>query len=418
VPENPYDQVAYHTYPRRQTHPDRLAAVATLFGITPAPVAQCSVLEIGCGDGGNLIPLAYSLPKSRFTGIDLAARPLAVAREIADALALTNIHLQARDLCSLGHADGEFDYIFAHGIYSWVPGHVRDRLLAICRERLTPHGVAFISYNSYPGQYERQMLREILLRRGDSIASAREFLRTLSHPEAAALAESPEDILFHDILAPVNQPVWFCDFVAHARRHGLRYLGEADPHDMFDPAGRLQDEEGEQHLDFQKLRRFRQTLLCREQARPDRRAGPEQMDAFLFSENPHGRRIPGNDPAVEGVAQALHDVYPLPVEFAELIPYAGSVASLREILFGMLVAGCADIHVYDFPCEESVTERPRASALARYQARTGSRVTNLCHLPVELDEKSRKMLLALDGTRRKKPDAPLHWLAQMALLVG
>ena len=40
----------------------------------------------------------------------------------------------------------------------------------------------------------------------------------------------------------------------------------------------------------------------------------------------------------------------------------------REILFALLAAGCVNLHVHDFPCEETVTDRPRASRLARYQA--------------------------------------------------
>src|SRR6185437_10593564 len=127
-------------------------------------------------------------------------------------------------------------------------------------------------------------------------------------------------------------------------------------------------EPGEQALDFRKLRRFRQTLLCRDDAHLSRSIRPEQMDRFLFSRNPHGRRIPGSSAAVEAVAHALDDVYPLPVEFAELVPYAGGRQPLREILLAMLAAGCANLHVHDFPCEDSVTARPCASRFARYQA--------------------------------------------------
>ena len=96
MPENPYDEVAYRTYPRRQTHPDRLASVATLFGMTPAPVTSCRLLEIGCGDGGNLLPLSYTLPASRFLGIDLAEQPIAMAHRTVRDLGLANIDLQVQ----------------------------------------------------------------------------------------------------------------------------------------------------------------------------------------------------------------------------------------------------------------------------------------------------------------------------------
>jgi PKMT, C-terminal winged helix domain/Predicted methyltransferase regulatory domain len=271
------------------------------------------------------------------------------------------------------------------------------------------------------------------------VASAREFLRTLPHGEAAALADSPDDILFHDILAPCFHPVWFHEFAAHARDHGLRYLGEADPHDMFDESGRLVGEAGEQELDFRRLRRFRQTLLCRAEAPLKRAIARKQMDGFLFTKSPHGRRIAGDDRAVEAVAQALEDVHPLPVMFEELIPYAGSRKALREILVALVAGGCADLHVHDFPCEESVTELPCGSRLARYQAATNLLVTNLCHVPVQLDEVARQLLLLLDGTRsqatlaRRLAALPgagsakaiqaalprsLEWMARMALLEG
>jgi methyltransferase-like protein/trans-aconitate methyltransferase len=452
VADNLYDQVTYRTFPRRQTHPDRLAAIARLFGMTPAPVAACRVLEIGCGNGANLIPLAYHLPESRFTGIDLAAGPVAAGCAMAGELLLHNIDLRVADLRDLGPAEGEFDYIFAHGLYSWIPADVRDRLLAVCRERLAPEGVAFVSYNVYPGRYPRQMIREILLYHtralldpAERIAEARRLLEQLDYPEARSLMEQGDDTLFHDDLAPVNDPVWFREFAAHAQRHGLQYLGEADSHKTFDRAMAQAEGEGtdlierEQYVDFLKLRRFRQTLLCREEIGLDRAIGPSRMDEFLFSENKSVQRVAGSDAAVEAVAQALHDTSPLPARFEELIPYAGNTELLREILFALLSAGCVNLHVHDFPCQETVTERPRTSRLARYQAAGGSNVTNACHIPVELDPIAQHLVRLLDGTRthdeiahelaameyapsleevRRYLPNSLDWLARMALLEG
>jgi SAM-dependent methyltransferase len=421
-----YDRVPYRTFPRRQLHPDRLAAVAALFGMNPAPVTRCRVLEIGCGNGGNLLPLAYHLPGSRFVGIDLARIAIRAARVAARDLALNNVELRAADLRMLGRADGRFDYILAHGLYSWIPPEVRDCLLAVCRACLAPQGVALVSYNTFPGRYPRHARRGMMLYATRAIAdpkrrlrAARRFLKEQGAPEA----DLPDDVLFHDDLAPINDPVWFHEFAAHAARHRLQYLGDADLHEMFDAKGRLQTLEGEQLLDFRKNRAFRQTLLCREEVPLRRKIGAASMDRFLFSENPHGQHLRG----AESVAQALHDAAPLPVAFEELLPYTGGKAALREILWVFLRAGCVDLHVHDFPCQETVTSRPRASRLARYQAARGNLAINACHIPVSLDQATRRLLALLDGTRtrdelaratRSEPDGRLAWMAQMGLLEG
>jgi methyltransferase-like protein len=204
--------------------------------------------------------------------------------------------------------------------------------------------------------------------------------------------------------------------------------------------------EREQYVDFLKLRPFRQTLVCRAEIALDRAIGAARMDEFLFSENRRARRIRDgkrepifDEQAVEAVAQALHDTAPLPARFEELIPYAGNAQLLREILSGLLTAGCVNLHVHDFACQETVTERPRASRLARYQVAGGGNVTNACHIPVELDPTARHLVRLLDGTRTLQQIArklagiagapslkevrrclpnTLDWLARMALLEG
>jgi cyclopropane fatty-acyl-phospholipid synthase-like methyltransferase len=117
---NAYDEVSYPGFPFSQTHPDRLATIATLFGMKPAPIENCRVLELGCGDGGNLLPMAIGLPGSEFAGIDLAALPIARGRTMAAALGLKNVSLRQEDILQFSVCRGQYDYIIAHGIYSWV----------------------------------------------------------------------------------------------------------------------------------------------------------------------------------------------------------------------------------------------------------------------------------------------------------
>ena len=126
-----YDDVLYPSAPYPQTHPDRLATLATLFGMQPAPVERCRVLELGCNDGSNLIAMAYSLPQSQFVGIDLAERPIAKGQATIEALEIKNLTLHRLDLRHTPADLGRFDFIIAHGLYSWVLSNVASKATGI-----------------------------------------------------------------------------------------------------------------------------------------------------------------------------------------------------------------------------------------------------------------------------------------------
>lgn len=292
-PPNAYDEVTYPSTALAQTHPEHLATIATLLGLAPAPIGRCRVLELGCGDGANLIPMALALPQSEFIGIDIAAKPIAEGQEAVRALGLKNLRLDRVNLLDLPAAWGTFDYLIAHGLYAWVPRLVQDKLLAVCHDHLAPQGVAYVSYNTYPGSHLRDMLREMMRYRlreprppREMIRDAKALVRFLATPrakidpwqvflkaEAEQLLQHADGHLYHDELADINGPVYFHQFAAHAAEHQLQYLAEADYYEMQDfiyppeiiaeldrlASSRL---EREQYLDFLKCRRFRQTLLC------------------------------------------------------------------------------------------------------------------------------------------------------------
>lgn len=375
---DPYDRVPYTGLPLAQTHPDRLAAIARLFGMAAAPPEECRVFELGCGDGGNLIPMALGLPGSQFTGIDLAARAIEQGRSGAEALGLKNITLLPLDLMEAGAKLGEFDYIIAHGLYSWVAENVRERLLDICRANLAPGGVAYISYNTYPGFHRREMFREMMLKHVNGVDDPRarvrqaielikwlsqqrqgsELTRALLDEELHHLTESEWWYVYHDDLEPSNHAEYFHEFMARARRHGLEYLGEADFLEMQGHIYAASTVETlqrfaqgdvvrkEQYLDFIKGRRFRQTLLCRAEVALDRSPRAGELTAMYFAaqanpvsaapdlrpgvweefRGPRGAALRTDDQQVKTALARLHGAWPQSLHFGDLLAAAGGEA--------------------------------------------------------------------------------------------
>ncbi len=309
---DPYGEVPYPGLAFPQTHPDRLATLAVLFGLDSPPPAHCRVLEIGCGDGGNLIPMAFGLPESEFLGIDLAEGAIASGRELITALSLNNINLRAQDILEIAPDVGRFDYIICHGVYSWVPEAVREKILQICASNLAPKGVAFVSYNAYPGGYLRDMLREMMLYRVEGIPEperkiqeSRSLVRFLAETASASDAyglflreelkqglERNDALLYHDDLAPVSSRFYFHQFNALAARHGLDYLVDAELNDhrfrpqlaeLLRPLAGNDLVRGEQYFDFVTCRTFRQTLLCHKESAGELSLRPERLTAFRFT---------------------------------------------------------------------------------------------------------------------------------------
>ena len=163
MPQSTYNQIPYETVARIAMHPDRMAAVARLFGMHPAPVDGCRYLEIGCGNGSHIVSLAHHLPQSRFVGVDLAEVPIAAGEKMRAALDIGNLTLRTADLRDIGQ---EWGSSITSRCTASTPGSrpkFAKARLRVCKERLAPAGVAFISYNALPGAYVRQLLRNLIL---------------------------------------------------------------------------------------------------------------------------------------------------------------------------------------------------------------------------------------------------------------
>ena len=334
-PPESYDDVRYPSVVHPQTHPERLAAIATLFGMDPAPPARCRVLELGCGDGANVIAMGFAYPGCKCVGIDTSAAAIADGQKVVDDLGLGNVTLERRDVMDVSAGLGQFDYIIAHGLYSWVPPNVREKVLTIAKENLAPGGVAYVSYNVYPAGHLRLMLRGMMRYHAarfanprEQLAQARGLLKFVADaaPRPGATPPSgqkgptrhelygqfirmelerqstmPEGFLIHDELATYNEPVYFHEFAALAAGQRLQYLAEADfwetqppvpgaPSSMPPDVVRMLDQipggdivAREQYADFVKCRQFRQTLLCHADVRLQRPANAKRVSTLYAS---------------------------------------------------------------------------------------------------------------------------------------
>lgn len=296
TPDEAYHSFQYENYPFAATHPDWLYTIGRLHGLDPVPVERCRVLELGSGRGGNLVPLAAQFPDAQFIGVDLAESQVADGRRVASDLGLTNIRFEAMNIADLPADWGEFDYVICHGVYSWVPQQVRSRILEIAGTQLSAHGLAFISYNTYPGWHARGMLRSLMKRvvpsgpPAEMADAARKFLqmyltrtpedsplRPWVQSELSLLIGLSDRYIYFEHLVEENTAFYFADFVADAQGHGLAYVSDADPTTSVVEQIGVGHEEvlevygkdpiaAEQMVDYLTTRYFRRSVLCRSDA--------------------------------------------------------------------------------------------------------------------------------------------------------
>ena len=84
-----YDDFPYESRAAYHAHADRLCSVGKLFGMATPDITSCRVLELGCAEGGNLLPMAVNLPGSTFVGVDLSTRQVEAGREVVNELGLS-----------------------------------------------------------------------------------------------------------------------------------------------------------------------------------------------------------------------------------------------------------------------------------------------------------------------------------------
>jgi methyltransferase-like protein/trans-aconitate methyltransferase len=441
-----YDQVPYAFYCFPESHPRRLQAVAHLFALeTPAP-AECRVLELGCAVGGNIVPMAYSLPDAKLIGIDLVASQIETAKEFARGSGVTNLELRAASIADITSEWGKFDYIVAHGVFSYVPPDVAEKLLQICVGQLTANGVAYISFNTYPGWHARMWAREAMQFRADEFAdplakarAGRDFIlalaqapftSTLLQGEAQYLQGKDESYILHEYLERTNQPFYFRDFAARIAGHGLQYLGDAFQNGMvaaenwapfrsWMEANRDDLIRQEQYVDFVRNREFRRALICRSDLSIDRtqmlaRAETMQAASYLrqsveangmtrFAHSRGGDLVTGAGPLHDALV-TISGRFPRTISVKEVLDAAGQqrAAVLRELL-NCWMNGMLELYVDPPPVlAQAPSDRPRVSLVARYLAAQNQAPINQRHGSIPIDATQRRFIQLLDGTRTRE----------------
>jgi methyltransferase-like protein len=359
---------------------------------------------------------------------------------------------------------GSFNYVIAHGVYSWIPPRARVGLLAGVRRHMAAEGVAYVSYNAYPGSYLRDMARDVLdyhVRAIDDpqarLEAAQSLMATIvaieqPSPYAQVLREHmermlayPDALLVHDDLAEISTPFYFHEFIQHATHHRLEFLSEANLfesqlRDVPESAERLMEElpddvvVREQYLDFFKNRMFRQTLLCHSGAPVSRELDEHQVQRFFVCSQARGREheqgddegaetfvtpdgfsLTTSEPLVRAAMRALAQAWPAALDFPTLLDAATAAAGdgaprelvaarLRTVLLQAYLARIVILQTAPPPLRAQPDERPRASPLARAQVAANlSLVSSLLHANASLEAELEPGLLALlDGTHDRK----------------
>lgn len=425
---NYYDTVPYDSHPFPQSAVEHLEALAFLFGLAASAPAQARVLELGSAAGGNLIPFAARHPEARALGVDLSSVQIRQGQAAVDRARLANIELRTLDIASIDASFGQFDYIICHGVYSWVPAPVQEAILRVCSQNLAPNGVAYVSYNVYPGWKAREIVRDAMILRGaprdepdEKLSYARgmlEFLEQSARPDSVLKKTLEENMpivrnsnasyLLHEFLEPHNAPCYFKEFAARAGAQGLSYLADAEPSTMFvqnygekvrDPL--LRECGGsqilmEQYLDFLVNRTFRQTLLVKQERATDirYRLDAERIRALEFagvfsaedggvltldaSEQPcnamRNLKVTLRLPIHKAVAQVLDERYPATISADALIaavsartgePRAAVEPLVMAMLEELLILGAVRIRRTPPRASAEVSAFPRAPAAIR-----------------------------------------------------
>ena len=301
-----YKELGYKSYPFPFTTPAYLEAYGTLVGLKPPTAKTARVLELGATYGGNIISQAVHNPEATFVGIELSQDQVEKGNKIISDAKLDNVSLLQGDILNFDESLGNFDYIIAHGFYSWISDEMKDKLLDIISHHLADNGIAYVSYNTYPGWHTMEEVRQLMLfaNRGHDESTHKEKVlrgKTVGSLVGAqilnydnlkernskflgalrSVMQKDDYYVGHDHLEPHNDPCYLYQFNDHLKANNLAYVGDADLTlsmvrtydesiaDKLEQLAPNSQADQEQYLDFMLDTTFRKSIICKASAAKD-----------------------------------------------------------------------------------------------------------------------------------------------------
>ena len=311
-----YDDFPYEGFPYSYTRPEHLRTLGLLFGMNPPAIETAKILDIGCAEGANMISFAESYPESYTLGVDLSKVQIQNGMKILNDLGLKNIDLKHLSITDLNESFGTFDYIICHGVISWVPSIVREKILEVTKKLLHKNGIAFISYNTLPGWNMQKSIRDMMMfhatgftDNASKLQQAKLFLDFVNdslegvdttyskflRDETKSLKSLNDSHIIHEYLGEENTAFSFYEFASMAKAHNLNYVGDSILSSMFignlppKAAEKLQAVNDiiktEQYIDFISNRRFRRSILCHDSVALNRTITADKLQQFYTTLN-------------------------------------------------------------------------------------------------------------------------------------